>query len=175
MTNGLAKEAAGSPQLMQALCLRVCYEKKIKDGQEQLVNIRPRLEMIEKVCLITANMTDYSSIVDKMKDGLRLRDQNRTSYIRKDDSISDVYQLILKAIAVDPPKLIIRPNDLIQRIALICKKKVPSASSISAACAHIEKIANDADNRIIIEWDSEEDVLDIRDPYLLFYLRWAEK
>jgi Zn-dependent protease with chaperone function len=35
-------------------------------------------------------------------------------------------------------------------------------------------IANSSTNAEIIEWDSENDVLDIRDPYLLFYLRWSE-
>jgi hypothetical protein len=39
---------------------------------------------------------------------------------------------------------------------------------------HIATIANAATNSEVIEWDSENDVLDIRDPYLLFYLRWSE-
>jgi hypothetical protein len=35
-------------------------------------------------------------------------------------------------------------------------------------------IANDAENRVIVEWDVENEVLDIRDPYLLFFLRWGD-
>jgi len=38
----------------------------------------------------------------------------------------------------------------------------------------IAAIANESENRTIIEWDGENDVLDMRDPYLLFYLRWAD-
>lgn len=38
----------------------------------------------------------------------------------------------------------------------------------------MSNIANGAANQLIIEWDSDNDVLDILDPYLLFYLRWVE-
>ena len=37
----------------------------------------------------------------------------------------------------------------------------------------IAKIANESENSVIMEWDSQHDVLDIRDPNLFFFLRWA--
>jgi hypothetical protein len=45
--------------------------------------------------------------------------------------------------------------------------------SIDKHCFHIASIATDAENKAVIEWDGTADVLDIRDPYLLFYLRWS--
>jgi hypothetical protein len=39
---------------------------------------------------------------------------------------------------------------------------------------HTAAIVNDTIGDKIVEWDSDNDVFDIRDPYLLFYLRWAD-
>jgi len=35
-------------------------------------------------------------------------------------------------------------------------------------------LANDAAGESVMEWGGENDLLDIRDPYLLFALRWSE-
>jgi hypothetical protein len=56
----------------------------------------------------------------------------------------------------------------------ICAGEPPSGSSITNACAQSAKIVNDAAADKIVEWDETTDVFDIRDPYLLFYLRWSE-
>lgn len=170
----LASEAAGSPQLMQSLCLNTCFEV---DLRERLANFRLIDDVrfvLKKVCSRTALMTDYSSTVDKMKDGPKTRGMDRKSYVLCDQTASDVYPIILKAIAANPPQLTIRYPQLLARIASLCSASPPSGSSITGACAHMSQIANDSENKAIIEWDSENDVLDVRDPYLLFYLRWAE-
>lgn len=38
----------------------------------------------------------------------------------------------------------------------------------------MSEIANGAASAFIVEWDNEYDVLDLRDPYLLFALRWSD-
>ena len=45
---------------------------------------------------------------------------------------------------------------------------------MTGACSHMSALANDAAGGAVMEWDAEKDMLDIRDPYLLFALRWAE-
>ena len=175
MIDILALEAAGSPQLMQALCLKVCLEERVRERQEQLVKIPTDIEKIKKVCTRTANMTNYSSAVEKIKDGPKKTDHERKLYLLNDGSTSDVYHIVLRAIAENPPDLNIRYINLMERVAKVCQGDQPSLSSVAAACAHLEEIVNDSENDIVVEWDSENDVLDIRDPYLLFYLRWAEK
>ena len=84
------------------------------------------------------------------------------------------YPLILRAIAQDPPELTQRYPNLQRRIQGLCARDQPSGSSVTGACSHIASIANESENRNIVEWDGENDVFDIRDPYLLFFLRWAE-
>lgn len=169
-----AAEAAGSPQLMQSLCLNSCYEidavVSLNDPKTYSVGILH----IEKVCERTALTADYSSTVGKMQDGPKTRGTDRKSYLLSDNSITDVYPLILKAIALNPPELTIRYANLLARIGKLVSNESPSGSSLIGACTHMSDIANDAENKIIVEWDASADVLDIRDPYLLFYLRWAD-
>lgn len=170
-----AIEAAGSPQLMQSLCLTCCFETNNEQRADQRVIVQADLELISRVCRRTSATNDYSSTVAKMKDGPKTRGTDRKAYaLKKDGSVVDVYPLILMAIASDPPQLTIRYGALGERIDHLCAKDPPSGSSVTGACSHISEIANNAEARQVVEWDSDSDVLDIRDPYLLFYLRWGD-
>ncbi len=170
----LASEAAGSPQLMQALCLNTCFQADVRERNPGPINIDSSLNRVKDVCERTAFMSDYSSTFNKMKEGPRTRGQDRKGYLLKDGSSSDVYPLIIKAIALNPPELTIRYPNLQTRIASLCSSEIPSGSSVTGACFHMCSIANDSENQNIIEWDGDNDVIDIRDPYLLFFLRWAQ-
>ncbi|MFP5257608.1 MAG: hypothetical protein ACLGQH_01175, partial [Acidobacteriota bacterium] len=168
----VAKEAAGSPQLMQALCLNICFEIDVyaKGTMKIVPNDK---EFLEKVCIRTSLMTDYSSIVEKLKEGPKTRGTERNRHTLKDGASYDVYPIVLRALAADPPELTFRYQNLQERINSLCMGTIPSGSSITGACNHIYEIGNSVSGSVIIEWDGENDVLDIRDPYLLFYLRWA--
>lgn len=170
----LASEAAGSPQLMQSLCLTACFENDIREVQATPKQIVSDLDAIRTVCTRTAASCDYSSTVNKMKEGPKTRGQDRKSHVLKDGSATDVYPLVVHAIALDPPELTQRYPNLQKRIQSLCASEPPSGSSVTGACMQIAAIANESENRTIIEWDGENDVLDMRDPYLLFYLRWAD-
>lgn len=168
----LVNESAGSPQLMQYLCLNSCFEINIREKSSTTALYPDDLHLREKVCKRTLLSADYSSIVDKMMDGPKVRGSDRKAYISKDGWQGDVYVFLLKAIAINPPTLTFRYADLVNRVNSLCYGDSPSGSSITSACQHSTAIANGAANSSIIEWDQENDVLDIRDPYLLFFLRW---
>lgn len=169
----LAAEAAGSPQLMQSLCLTACFENDIREVVTDLRYIASDESDRRKVCGRVAAMTDYSSTVAKMKEGPKVRGQDRKGYMLYDNSVSDVYPLVIRAIALDPPELTFRYQNLQRRIQSLCMNEQPSGSSVTGACSHMAVIANDSENRSVIEWDANSDVFDIRDPYLLFFLRWS--
>lgn len=173
LTNRLSGEAAGSPQLMQALCLNLCFELGIYETSPEVFDVENSPELFNKVCRRTALMTDYSSAVNIMNDGPKSRGQERKPHKLKDGSIQDVYPIVVKALAMEPPQLTFRYNGLTERIRALCEDEGPVGSSVTLACAHMARLANESSNDTIIEWDGENDVLDIRDPYLLFYLRWA--
>lgn len=170
----LAAEAAGSPQLMQALCLNSCYELNIRTSPKDPIAPKVDADLISRVCRRTAQTTDYTSVVNLMKDGPKTRGTERTQHLLATGEIFDVYPLLVKAIAQNPPELTIRYANLQQRIGALCAKDTPSGSSVTGACGHMCAIANTAEGRNILEWDAQHDVLDILDPYLLFFIRWGD-
>jgi len=174
MIRVLADQAAGSPQLMQYLCLNSCYATGAREKVNTTHIIPNDQSLLERICKSTVLSTDYSSVVDKMMEGPRVRGSDRISHALKDGSNGDVYSLLIKCLAIDPPQLTLRYDDLVARVRSLCISQTPSGSSITGACSHMAKIANDSAGENIIEWDGDNDVLDIRDPYLLFYIRWGE-
>jgi hypothetical protein len=174
--SALVGEAAGSPQLMQALCLNACLGANLKQRSDSEFPLPEDRDFFRRVCARTAMSADYSSTVEKMKDGPKTRGTERKQYRLKNGDQADVYPIVLRAASQDPPTLTHRYKQLGERISQICQGDEPSGSSVIGACEHIASIANSFTNAevIVIEWDPENDVLDIRDPYLMFYLRWSE-
>ncbi len=171
----LAKEAAGSPQLMQALCLQSCFHIDILESTSNHVTLPNNDELFYSICTKTSSMVDYSSIINKLREGPKTRGESRKQFTLHDGSQADVYPILLKALAIDPPQLTFRYPNLNTRIQSLCVNETPSGSSIIGACYQIAKIANDSSKEPILEWDTDGDVFDIRDPYLLFFMRWGDK
>ena len=174
MIQMFSEQAAGSPQLMQYLCLNACYAIGVRERTSGANSLPMNKPLLETICKSTVLSTDYSSVVEKMIDGPRIRGSDRISHALKDGSNGDVYTLLIRCLALDPPQLTLRYDDLVVRVKSLCSSSPPSGSSITGACSHMAKIANDSAGESIIEWDGANDVLDVRDPYLLFYIRWAE-
>lgn len=169
----LAQEAAGSPQLMQVLCLYTCFELDLRERQAVMTSASVDMELIQKVCSRASTVADYTSTIAMMKDGPKTRGTNRAGHLLKTGEIFDVYPLILRAIALNPPELTIRYSNLQNRIASICQNDPPTGSSVTGACSQMCSIANAAEGKNVVEWDSDRDVINLLDPYLLFFLRWS--
>lgn len=85
-----------------------------------------------------------------------------------------MYRCILRSIAADPPKLSFGYQDILNRIRLVCSEDSPVGSAVSGSLNHMHKIATENfPNEDVLDWDAENGVLDIPDPYLIFYLRWS--
>lgn len=172
--DNLVSEAAGSPQLMQYLCLNTCYEIGVREKPEGEIEFLLDAQVHENICRRTVQSTDYGSVIELMKEGPKTRGSDRNIYMTRFSWNGDVYRLLVKALSLDPPKLTFRYDALNERIVGICTAGGPSGSSITSACAHSAKIVNDAARTRVVEWDGEHDVFDILDPYFLFYLRWSD-
>ena len=160
---------------MQTLCLNLCFDTGYEVRPDAPVKIDAKIDLIERVCRRTTANNDYSSTVDAMKYGPKTRGKDRKSYVLRDGlKAMDVYPLILRGIACNPPNLTLKANDLSARVQSLCSGEQPGSGSIVNSCSHIMSIANEAEGRQVIEWDTERDLLDIRDPYLLFFLRWGQ-
>ena len=170
----LALEAAGSPQLMQALCLNMCFELNTREKapipQAKTVGAAERAAVYER----TAQATNFRSLVDVLDSGPKTRGTERKTYPFRDGSNGDVYRCVLKAVAADPPKLSFKYDDLLDRAHRICNGEPPVGSSVIGSCTHMSKLAQEKFPRErVLDWDEQKLVLDIPDPYLLFYLRWS--
>lgn len=172
----LARESAGSPQLMQALCLYACFAF---GTTERLARRSPKGisdEELVKACRLTSTVTDFRSLVDALEAGPRTRGSERKTYTFKDGTTGDVYRVILKALAAEPLRLVFPYDDVVQRVRSVCEGEFPIGSSVTVACAHMAKLAAEQlATQLVLDWDEGEQVLEIPDPYLLFYLRWSDR
>lgn len=183
MVRKLVKESAGSPQLMQSLCLQLCRTMGARESEDKNNpprNITPSGDELKNVCLKVSKTTDYENLISKLLEGAPTRGKDRKLYELKDGSRGDVYRVTLKALKQDPALMIIRYNLLYERVKAICKD-VPQSTGIGQACTKISEISskhlngnNESEGTVLIEFDSEDSVISIRDPYLLYALRWSK-
>jgi hypothetical protein len=175
--NTLVGEAAGSPQLMQSLCLQTCFVLNRRERLDTALlpeQINVSRGNLDRILEQTSATTDYRSLIDVLDAGPRVRGTERKTYRFADGSEGDVYRVVLRAIADDPPRLSFPYDELLQRTAKICVGESPVGSSVTGTCLHMSKLALEKfPNERAIDWDETKQVVDIPDPYLLFYLRWS--
>lgn len=172
--NRLVSESAGSPQLMQAICLNTCFELNIREKQADAAAISPSETQLRDVLERTAASTDFRSLVDVLDSGPKTRGTERKVYEFSDKTRGDVYRCVLKAVAANPPRLSLTYDELTRRVRSICVSEEPVGSSITGSCLHMSRLALEKfPKERVIDWDEQKQVFDIPDPYLLFYLRWS--
>lgn len=174
----LAREACGSPQLMQGICLQACYRLGLREGSPIPVNLELRDESIRTILETTSLTADYSSLVERMHQGPKTRGVERKEFRFRDGSKGDVYRCVLLAVAVAPPTTTLSYTAMMQRVEKVCHSDFPVGSSVKEACTQIARFAVSMyPSQRIVEFDDESgtDTFSIVDPYWLFYLRASPK
>jgi hypothetical protein len=166
---GLAAEAFGSPQLMQSICLNFCFEKNIGETLADHVRIDIDEATLRRVFERTSATTDFSTMLQSLHGGPKQRGTERKQFAFNDGTSGDVYRCVLLAIKADPSALSFRYDDMMRRVSMVCTKESPVGSSVSESLQQMAKLAKTVQDAPVIEWD--EDVLDIVEPYFLFFLR----
>ena len=162
-------EAFGSPQLMQSMCLQACYQLAVERTCIPSRTFDVPRDKFRKILEHTSSTTDFSSALDAMHPGPKLRGQERKQFTFVDGSTGDVYRCIFLAMAKEPPALSLRYDEILDRVRQVCIGDAPVGSSVIQALSQICEIAETTSGQRFIEWD--ENVLDISDPYFLYYLR----
>lgn len=174
----IAREACGSPQLMQRICLDVCFTLGIDkefDAQREM-DFSP--QQLQTFLQQSSTHSDFGTMVANMHQGPKERGSERRVHEFFDGSRGDVYRAILLALASGAPVMEIPYSDLMERIQKVCVGEGPSASSIVSACRQISRIARRvAPQERVLEWDDQEltGTMSVVDPYFLFYLRRSKK
>ena len=169
-------ESAGSPQLMQLLCLQACFVLNLRERADTVLPkpITVDHTTVEQILNQTSSSTDFRSLVDVLEAGPRTRGTERKTYKFLDTTEGDVYRVVLKALAYDPPLLSFPYQELLRRTGEVCLGDSPVGSSVTGTCLHMTKIAEEKfPHERAIDWDEQKQVFDVPDPFLLFYLRWS--
>ena len=172
----LALQAAGSPQLMQALCLYACFVLGTTDCMPKRIVEKLKDEDYVKACRLTSTIADFRTLVDALEAGPRTRSGDRKAYTFTDGTGGDVYRAILKAIAAEPLVLAFDYEEVLRRVRELCDGESPGGSSVTGACAHMARLAEEQmPTARVLTWDERDQILEIPDPYLSFYLRWSDR
>lgn len=169
LIQAIVKETCGSPQLMQASCLNLCFETNI----EEKLAVHTRIEIdnntLRRTFERTAATTNYSTMLNTLHAGPKQRGTERKQFNFTDGTCGDVYRCVLLAMSSNPPKLSYRYDDIFKRAKDVCKDESPIGSSVAESLSQMAKLALTIQSIPVIEWD--EEVLDIVEPYFLFFLR----
>ena len=171
LKNKLAANAIGSPMVMQRLCAAACHEAGIEEDQEASVELQISEDDFDGIIGEAADWMGKRGVVRKMAGGIH--DTGRVKYNYGGNQKNDTYILGLRAIANGTSSRTFQFQDLKQRIKEDCVGDHPNGPQIENFCDQIENIAQDErPGESLVEWDSDEDVLLISDPELLFLIRY---
>jgi len=172
-----ARESCTSPQIMQALCLQLCFDLDLRESKDERKNYKASDITIAHALERTSTRTDYSSLLKQMHAGPRTRGTERKEFEFTDKSRGDAYRACLLALMADPPAMEYNYADLLDRISTVCLSEKPSGSSVTES---LKQIAGFAElmhpKQKIVEWDADaaSGTFAIIDPYFLFFLRSSE-
>ncbi|HEV2575718.1 MAG TPA: hypothetical protein VGU25_00790 [Acidobacteriaceae bacterium] len=169
-------ESAGSPQLMQLLCLNTCFVMNLRETYEGMFPAVLNVGSVElqRILEQTSSNTDFRSLVDVLDAGPRTRGTERKTYKFRDGMSGDVYSVVLRALAMNPPRLSFTYDELLARTVAVCEGESPVGSSVTGTCLHMSKLAVEKfPSERAVDWDESKQVFDVPDPYFMFYLRWS--
>jgi hypothetical protein len=172
VSRSLTNEAFGSPQLMQAICLNFCFENGIYETLPDQKRIEMDFVAIQKVLERTSTITDFSSMLAVLHSGPKQRGLQRKEFAFNDGTRGDVYRCVLLALKADPSRLSFPYEEMLKRTQDVCNEDSPTGSSVAQALVQMSELAGTVQLAPVIEWD--ENVLDIVEPYFLFFLRSSE-
>lgn len=166
----IAVESLSSPQLMQYICLNICTILEFDGNNYNSV----LTEMLEKAYHFTTANFEYADVVALMKKGPNTRGKSRKYFRTKDGDNLDLYELIVKSIAENPPLMRQDFDTIRDRInqMIADDSEKPTQQSIKDSLVKLHDLLNEREDIFkVMDW--KDGVLYIVDPLFLFYLRWG--
>lgn len=172
-----AQEAAGSPQLMQSICLWACAKASVREACDPPRAITLDAETRRDIFFLTSCTADYSTLLRALTEGPKARPDQRRTYKHRDGRAGDVYVTVMRALAMESPRLRLSYAELTERLDQLCNGDGPEGASVKRTLGLLDQIAKNhaAPTGPSLEWDEKDEIVVLTDPYLLFYLRWSGK
>lgn len=172
LASRLARESIGSPHLMQEFCRDTCRTQGITNsfhgGSADLDDDGMRRVFVE-----TAD-TIGRPIFEKLARGPRQR-SDRIPRKLKTGAQVDIYGLVLHALAHLRPGLVtIEYEELRAAIRDVSAEDPPQLHEVARVLKHMSDIAaTDESSTPVIDFDEDDKLLHVTDPFFAFYLRWG--
>jgi hypothetical protein len=172
LTDELATNSIGSPHLMQEFCREICRVRGITTTfNGEIADTDP--EGTTSVFVETAE-TIGRPIFEKLARGPRQR-SDRIPRQLKNGSEVDIYGLVLHGLAFLKPSLVtIEYEEMRTAIREVSAQAPPQLQEVARVLKHMSDIAaTDQSSTPVIDFDEEEKLLHVTDPFFAFYLRWG--
>lgn len=165
----LAKQAIGSPHLMQEFCRGIAKHA----ASNQISSIGSDMDLTP-IFQEVAN-TIGRPIFEKLAKGPRQR-SDRVKRKLKIGGEADIYELVIHALAHLKPDLVtLEYEDLRAAIREVTSSNIPQLHEVARVLKHMATIAStDQSSTPVIDFDDNDKKLHITDPFFAFYLRWGE-
>jgi hypothetical protein len=168
----LAREAQGSPFLMQKFCWEICFDLGIEHPSTLLGNHHVIHDNFDFESMFVRLARDAGlPIYQRLVAGPQSR-KVRTKRPLRSGGEADIYQVMLLALAETGPKLSISYEELRTGLNALLIEMMPQKHEITSALKHLASIAMKAGSEAAIDWDDDKREVNLSDPYLRFYLRW---
>jgi hypothetical protein len=166
-----AEESLGSPHLMQEFCRQLCVEAGFSETVLLPTPLTPK-DSVDKLLSRVASDTS-KPVYERLKQGPRQRsDRMQRQFL--DGSAGDIYLAVLRALTRVKPGLSKVTYEQIRTALRELLVDVPQAHEISNVLEHMSKIQAAEEASVpVLEWDKEERILHVVDPFFAFYLRWS--
>jgi hypothetical protein len=168
----LAREAQGSPHLMQEFCRSICFLSGFREAPDVARTINPNFNY----------ETIYRSVAKEMGKSMyeKLARRPRTSTDRKarllrNGKSADIYKVVLLALAhLKPDVTTIEYEKLRAAIRDVLQDDLPQAHEVSRVLEQMAKVSAMEESSVpVIDYEKDERKLHITDPFFAFFLRWG--
>ncbi|MBB6672242.1 ATP-binding protein [Cohnella nanjingensis] len=172
IADNIAQESLSSPQLMQSICYNLGMLLNIDNTATPVM---PDQGLLVKAYRMTSlNLLAYQEVARKLKTGPNPRGQKRKTYMTIKKEEVDIYELLLKAIAEDPPTVSLSTDSIKRRIDVLLGDAAdkPDRVKIKTAIDQVQSIIQSSEP-VYQVFEYKDDEVYILEPLFLFYLRWG--
>lgn len=169
----LSQSAYGSPFLMQEFCRTLCEKCEIEEYKNEEQYISSKVNIGD----IFIEIAEHSgrSIFNKLKRGPRARSDRKKRSLKNGEQ-TDIYGVVLEGLKSLKPGVESMPYELLRNnIRDVLVDNPPKKNEISRVLDQIAKISyTDTSSTPVIDWQRDDDIITITDPFFAFFLKWAK-
>lgn len=168
-----AREAYGSPHLMQDFCRETCELVGIHSPCHPRRTLTKDEVDVEPVFKKVAESTSRT-VFEKLARGPRQRSDRKRRRM-SDGSSVDIYEAVLRAIArLKPGVETLEYEQIRASLRVILAETPPQAHEVSRVIEKMASISADDDASVpVIDWEKADRRLHITDPFFAFFLKWG--